>query len=126
MKMAMWMAALMVTVGAAWAQPAKTSSSPPPPMARPASSATSSDLVLDLNRASAEEFEKLPGIGPARAKAMVDYQKSHGYRRVEDLTKIQGIGRKTLQKLRPHLLVSARPAAPPAVAAPRTGGAPAR
>lgn len=112
-KLGLWVAAMAMAAGVAWAQPVRTTQAAPSPGARPVAAASSStnvapDLVLDLNKATAEEFEKLPGIGPAKAKAMVDYQKSHGYRKVEDVTKIQGIGRKTLQKLRPQLTVSDR------------------
>lgn len=124
-KLGLWVAAMAMAAGVAWAQPVRTTAQAASPGARPVASATASgsgagahatpDLVLDLNKATAEEFEKLPGIGPAKAKAMVDYQKAHGYRKVEDVTKIQGIGRKTLQKLRPQLTVSER--------APSSGGA---
>lgn len=126
-KLGLWVAAMAMAAGVAWAQPVRTTQAAPSPGARPAAAASSTssnapDLVLDLNKATAEEFEKLPGIGPAKAKAMVDYQKSHGYRKVEDVTKIQGIGRKTLQKLRPQLTVSER-ASSSAAARSASGGA---
>ena len=112
-KLGVWMAAMAMAAGVAWAQPVRTTATPPAPSARPAASVAKDapDKILDLNKATAEEFEALPGIGPARAKAMVDYQKQHGYKRVADLTKIQGIGRKTLAKLRPSLTVTPRVAA---------------
>ncbi len=63
---------------------------------------------LDLNRASAGELEALPGIGPARARAIVRWREEHGrFRSVEDLLEVSGIGPATLDRLRP--LIAARP-----------------
>lgn len=63
-------------------------------------------LVLDINRASAEDFEKLPGIGPEFARRIVTYRKKHGpFRRVEDLIAIRGIGLKKWRAIRPYLTV---------------------
>ena len=48
---------------------------------------------LDLNAASAEELQKLPGIGPALAQAIVDYRAEHGpFRSTEELMDVPGIG----------------------------------
>lgn len=61
---------------------------------------------LDLNRASAEDIEKLPGIGPAVAKRIVAYRDSAGrFSKLEDLDAVKGIGPKLLDKLRPLLVV---------------------
>lgn len=46
---------------------------------------------IDINRASAEEFTKLPGVGPALARRIVAFREKHGsFRRVEDLLAIRG------------------------------------
>jgi comEA protein len=64
-------------------------------------------LVLDVNRASAEDFQKLPGIGPELARRIVRYRQQHGpFRRVEDLIAVRGIGHKKWRKLRPYLQVN--------------------
>ncbi|HEX2571577.1 MAG TPA: helix-hairpin-helix domain-containing protein [Polyangia bacterium] len=62
--------------------------------------------VINLNQADAEALELLPGIGPTRAAAIVEYRKSRPFKRVDDLVRIKGIGKKTMVKLRPYLAVS--------------------
>lgn len=65
------------------------------------------EALIDLNRATAKEFERLPGIGPQIAARIVAYREQNGaFKRVEDITKVKGIGAKTLERLRPHLSVS--------------------
>ncbi len=67
--------------------------------------------VVDINRASAEDFEKLPGIGPKLAQQIVAYRTKHGpFRRVEDLLIIKGIGTKKWKALRPYVCVGCSPA----------------
>jgi competence protein ComEA len=57
---------------------------------------------INLNRASAEELQTLPGVGPVLAQRMVEWRKAHGrYRTVDDLQEVKGIGRKRLEQLRP-------------------------
>lgn len=57
-----------------------------------------------LNRATAAELEKVPGIGPSLAKRIVAYRDSvGGFRSVDELERIRGIGPATLVKLKPHL-----------------------
>lgn len=61
---------------------------------------------VDLNRASADQLQQLPGIGPALAGRIVEFrEKQGGFERVEDLLKVKGIGEKSFQKLRPHVTV---------------------
>jgi competence protein ComEA len=56
---------------------------------------------INLNRATAAELEALPGIGPTRAAAIVEYRQRQGeFKTVEDLVKVRGIGPTTLQGLR--------------------------
>jgi competence protein ComEA len=59
---------------------------------------------LDLNAATASELDALPGIGPAKAQAILADRQSNGpYASVEELTRVKGIGAKLLEKLRPHI-----------------------
>jgi len=67
-------------------------------------------FVIDINQATAEEFQKLPGIGPALARRIVAFREKHGpFRRVEDLLAIRGIGHKKWKAIRAYLRVSDAP-----------------
>jgi competence protein ComEA len=62
---------------------------------------------LDLNRASAQEFEELPGIGPVLAERIVAYRRGgKSFRTVEDLRAVKGIGRKKFEQVRPFVTVT--------------------
>lgn len=59
---------------------------------------------LDPNRASEEELDRLPGIGPAAARAIVESRSAEGpFEDVEALTRVRGIGPATMERLAPHL-----------------------
>lgn len=61
---------------------------------------------ISINTATADELEKLPGIGPARAQAIVRDREQNGlFGRVEDLERVSGIGPKTVENLREHVTV---------------------
>ncbi|MFB3920294.1 MAG: ComEA family DNA-binding protein [Terriglobia bacterium] len=63
-------------------------------------------IVVDINRATAEDFTKLPGIGPELARRIVTFREKHGpFKRVEDLLAIRGIGRKKWKVIRPSLKI---------------------
>ena len=74
-------------------------------LALPSSPTVTSTVPLDLNRATPAELETLPGIGPTRAQAIVARRDRRPFRRVGELVRIRGIGRKTLRRLRKHLVV---------------------
>jgi comEA protein len=72
-----------------------------------AESAAPSAGIVNLNSASAEELERLPGIGPSRARAILALRaKLSRFSRLEDLLRVKGIGRATFRKLRPWLALS--------------------
>ena len=77
--------------------------------ADPEKSAFGIDGRLDLNTATADELEGLPGIGPKTAQRILEDRRMRGpFRRPSDLTRVKGIGPKTLARLTPLITVSAR------------------
>ncbi len=65
------------------------------------SSAGSTTRKLNLNTASIEELEDLPGIGPTLATRIVEYREKHGpFRKVEQLMNVSGIGIKKFESLK--------------------------
>ncbi|MDI4646702.1 ComEA family DNA-binding protein [Cohnella hashimotonis] len=64
--------------------------------------ASAADGRLDINVASAAQLDALPGIGPAKAEAIVQYRDAHGrFKSAESLRDVKGIGDKLLAKLLP-------------------------
>ncbi len=62
--------------------------------------------VVQVNRASAKEFEALDGIGPVLASRIISYRKANGpFATIEDLLKVPGIGAGTLSKFKSKLRV---------------------
>jgi len=61
---------------------------------------------IDLNKATIEELENLPGIGPKIAKNIVEYREKFGpFRSIEELLEVKGIGTKRLKRLKKYLKV---------------------
>jgi competence protein ComEA len=61
-------------------------------------------LPLDLNRATAQDLDALPGLGPALAQRIVDYRQAHGpFKQIGDLSGVPGIGPHNLTRLIPYL-----------------------
>jgi len=77
--------------------------------------------AVNINTATQDELVTVKGIGPAKAKAIIDYRTKNGsFKSVDDLKGVKGFGEKSLAKLRGELTVSgaSTPAAP---AAPKAG-----
>jgi competence protein ComEA len=67
-------------------------------------------LPVDINTASIEELDTLPGIGPKTAWAIIEYRETHGkFTSPEDLLQVHGIGPKKLAALLGHITVQGRP-----------------
>ncbi len=64
---------------------------------------------LNINAADAATIARtMEGVGQTKAKAIVDYRKKHGnFKRIEDLARVKGIGKKTVNKNRSKLTVRA-------------------
>lgn len=75
--------------------------------------APADDAPVDLNTASEEELQRLPGVGPSRAAAIVERRAQRPFRRIEEIMLVRGIGRATFRRLRPMLTVGDVRATPP-------------
>src|SRR5260370_3464648 len=78
---------------------------------------------VNINTATSEEFQQVPGIGPATAEKILRMRKSYGaFKSVDDLLAIRGLGPKRLEKMRKYLTVgkpaATKPAAPPPAKSP--------
>ena len=71
-----------------------------------------SDAPLNLNTATAAQIALLPGIGPKAADRIVEYrQKNGGFKKIEELMNVKGIGEKSFLKLKPLITVAGKNAA---------------
>ena len=62
--------------------------------------------LININTATAEELTALRGIGPSRAAAIIEYRTTHGgFRRIEDIQNVRGIGVQTFQNIKEFITV---------------------
>lgn len=56
---------------------------------------------ININTAGIEELDRLPGIGPVKAKSIIDFRKEHGnFKSIEEITNVKGIGDKTFENIK--------------------------
>lgn len=79
--------------------------------ALPALAGAENDIsgVVNVNTATQEELQLLPGIGESRAAALIEARKRRGgFQKLEDLLEVKGIGEAGLARLRPHLTLEGK------------------
>ena len=63
---------------------------------------------VNLNTATAEQLASIPGVGPKMAERIIEYrQKNGGFKKVEDLMNVSGVGEKSFLKMKPLITVTA-------------------
>ncbi len=61
---------------------------------------------VNINTATSEQLQTLPGVGPSLAKAIIDHRTKNGkFNKVEELLNVKGIGEKKYQKMKDRLVV---------------------
>lgn len=71
---------------------------------------SSNGSLVELNTATLEDLRRLPGIGPRRATAILELRaKLGGFRKLEDLMRVRGLGRGAMKRLRPLVTVNVGP-----------------
>jgi competence protein ComEA len=75
------------------------------PAPKPAATAAA---PVNLNTATAEQLATIPGVGPRMAERIIDYrQKNGGFKKVEDLMNVSGVGEKSFLKMKPLITITA-------------------
>ena len=100
------MAAIVLGVGlVATAASAQESARP---AAKAATASAASGTLINLNTASVAQLETLPGVGKSTAERILEYrQKNGGFKKVEDLMNVRGIGEKSFLKMKALITVTA-------------------
>ena len=87
------------------AAPAAAVAQAPAPPAPPAQKPS-----INLNTATLDQLETLPGIGRKTAERIVEHrQKSGGFKKIEELMNVKGIGEKSFLKIKPMVFVAPKP-----------------
>lgn len=64
-------------------------------------------VEVNINTGDKAEIEKLPGIGPSKAEAILQYRETKGeFKKIEDLKNVKGFGEKTIESLRDYIVLN--------------------
>lgn len=61
--------------------------------------------VVNINNASIEELKMIPGIGPSKASAIIDFRTNQRFETTEDIMKVKGVGQKLYDKIQAYITV---------------------
>lgn len=96
--------AMVLAVPAGAAKPSRFGAGASPAAAEASAASAATGGAVNLNTANETELDALPGVGPAKAQAVLAYRAKYGpFKKIEDLVRVKGFGRKTVAKLRPYL-----------------------
>jgi competence protein ComEA len=99
------MAAILGVAVSAAAASAQSKATTPKAAATATATATA---PVNLNTATAEQLATVPGVGPKMAERIIDYrQKNGGFKKIEDLMNVSGVGEKSFLKMKPLITVTA-------------------
>lgn len=77
-----------------------------PALASAQASKASATEKVNLNTATEEQLQTLPGIGPSVAKRIIDHRNKNGkFTKIEEILNIRGIGEKKFQRIKDRLVV---------------------
>lgn len=68
--------------------------------------ATQYSGVVNLNEATPDELDRLPGVGKKAVDRILAHRQKHPFKRVEELVRVKGFGKKKFQKLKPYLTLT--------------------
>ena len=76
------------------------------PRSAPQAAAATPQFPINLNTATADQLEAIPGIGPVLAQRIIEYRQTRGrFQSVDELLEVRGIGPKRLESMRPYVVV---------------------
>ncbi|MBN1210451.1 MAG: helix-hairpin-helix domain-containing protein [Myxococcaceae bacterium] len=62
--------------------------------------------VVNLNEATEAELDRLPGVGMKAVQRILEYRQKRPFKRIEELVRVKGFGKKKFQKLKPYLTLT--------------------
>ncbi len=73
---------------------------------KPAEEKKAVNIMVNINKASADEMAALPGIGEKTAKLIIEYRNKNGsFKKPEDIRKVKGVGEKLFEKIKGNITV---------------------